>query len=56
MPAYLEADNRHRQDASDMQYHYTTKGLYREIKIMAQKLGMGHNLPDSWQELNETPR
>jgi hypothetical protein len=49
MPAYLETDNRHRQNASNMQNHYTTKGLYREIKIMA-------HLPDSWQELNETPR
>ncbi|KAK5225631.1 hypothetical protein LTR72_003534 [Exophiala xenobiotica] len=42
-------------NASNMQNHYTTKRLYREIKIMAQQLGMAH-LPDSWQELNETPR
>jgi hypothetical protein len=55
MPAYLETDNRHRQNASNMPNHYTTRELYRQIKIMAQQLGMAH-LPDSWQELNETPR
>ncbi|KAK7903720.1 hypothetical protein LTR67_001740 [Exophiala xenobiotica] len=42
-------------NASNMPNHYTTRELYRQIKIMAQQLGMAH-LPDSWQELNETPR